>query len=65
MTISNNDDCVLLQGDLTTIEAWSDLWYLPLNIKKCLLFKLCDIKNLNNVYILKVSLSGNRKFPFG
>ena len=32
--ISNNDDCVLILSDLTAIEAWFDLWCLPLNIEK-------------------------------
>jgi hypothetical protein len=51
-SVRNNADVALLQSDLSAIEAWSVLWCLPLNIKKCVLFRLRDIPNITDVYVL-------------
>jgi hypothetical protein len=52
MPIRNNADVALLQSDLSAIETWAILWCLPLNVKKCTIFRLREIQNVNNVYIL-------------
>ena len=50
--ITTINDALILQNDLDALFAWSQLWKLNLNIKKCLQLSICRSLKVNYVYLL-------------
>ena len=49
ITINN---ALILQSDLDALFAWSQLWKLSFNIKKCLQLSICRSLKVSYVYML-------------
>ena len=50
--ITTINDALILQSDLDALFAWSQLWKLNFNIKKCLQLFICRSLKVNYVYLL-------------
>ena len=50
--IATINDALILQSDLDALFAWSQLWKLNFNIKKCLQLSICRSLKVNYVYLL-------------
>ena len=50
--ITTINDALILQSDLDALFAWSQLWKLNFNIKKCLQLSICRSLKVNYVYLL-------------
>ncbi len=48
--VNNNNDASRLQDDLNNIFIWSQLWQLPLNIKKCSFMRIRSATNITTAY---------------
>ena len=50
--ITTINDALILQSDLDALFAWSQLWRLNFNIKKCLQLSICRSLKVNHAYLL-------------
>jgi hypothetical protein len=56
----NSNSPQMLQNDIDSISAWTDLWRLRLNTNKCLILRFNLKKNLNYSYFITTQQDGKQ-----